>query len=279
VAGDHALLSEPPTSLVELLPRRNALIRAESHRQKVIAANLDLVIVLVSGEPLFSPELTARLLATLASEGLPYIIALNKTDLAAESNRARASLQSCLPWPCLPDAEISCTEHESLSPSPQAGPEALVQAIGARGFTRPVVGLVGQSGMGKSSLLNRLIPTAGAQTQAISQALQTGRHTTTVSRAYEWLAVDGWLIDTPGFQTFGIEHLTTEDLLGAFPEWLELQNNGRCRFYNCQHDEEPGCVLTEAMNAMSEQGLLSQERYQQLQQRRGLWRRLVHKLG
>ena len=279
VAGDHVLLSETSASLVELLPRRNALIRAESHRQKVIAANLDLVIVLISGEPLFAPELMVRLLATLASEGLPYIIALNKTDLSAESGKARASLQSCLPWPCLPDAEISCIEHESQNPNQQTGPEALVQAIHARGFTKPVVGLVGQSGMGKSSLLNRLIPSAGAQTQAISQALQTGRHTTTVSRAYEWLAVDGWLIDTPGYQTFGIQHLTTEDLLGAFPEWLELQNNGRCRFYNCQHDEEPGCVLTEAMNAMSTQGLLSKERYQQLELRRGLWRRLVHEMG
>ncbi|MEY3047704.1 MAG: RsgA GTPase, partial [Pseudomonadota bacterium] len=70
VAGDLALLSEPPSSLMELLPRRNALVRAEAHRQKVIAANLDLVIVLVSGEPLFAPELMVRLLATLASEGL-----------------------------------------------------------------------------------------------------------------------------------------------------------------------------------------------------------------
>jgi len=279
VAGDLALLSEPPSSLMELLPRRNALVRAEAHRQKVIAANLDLVIVLVSGEPLFAPELMVRLLATLASEGLPYIIALNKTDLSEETDRARASLRSCLPWPCLPDAEISCIDHEGQDPSSESGPGALVQAIRAQGITNPVVGLVGQSGMGKSSLLNRLIPDAGAQTQTISQALQTGRHTTTVSRAYEWLDVDGWLIDTPGFQTFGIQHLTTEDLLGAFPEWLEIQNKGRCRFYNCQHDQEPGCVLTESLNTMLTEKLVSEDRYQQLQQRLGLWRRLVHELG
>ncbi|MEK9812002.1 MAG: ribosome small subunit-dependent GTPase A [Bordetella sp.] len=280
VAGDIALVSRNSESLVELLPRRNALVRAESHRQKVIAANLDLIIILISGEPLFSPELLVRLMATLFSQGLPCIIALNKTDLAKESDRARASLCSCLPWPCLADAEISCKTHELQSPGSPAGLglESLLKAIQARGIQNPVVGLIGQSGMGKSSLLNALIPNAGAQTQAISQTLQSGRQTTTVSRSYEWLNVGGWLIDTPGFQTFGIQHLTTQDLLSVFPEWHDLQRNGRCRFYNCQHDREPGCVLAESLEAMRSKALLNEERYQQLQQRLDLWRRLAREL-
>ena len=102
VAGDHVLLSETSASLVELLPRRNALIRAESHRQKVIAANLDLVIVLISGEPLFAPELMVRLLATLASEGLPYIIALNKQTFRQKAARhVQAFRAACLGLACL----------------------------------------------------------------------------------------------------------------------------------------------------------------------------------
>jgi ribosome biogenesis GTPase len=281
VAGDLALLSGPPESLTEILPRRNALIRAESHRQKIIAANLDLVIVLISGEPLFSPELMVRLRATLASQGLADMIVLNKADLPEESQQARASLKGCLPWPCKPDVEITCAKDRSDTEIGLASPDALVQAIRARGLTNPVIGLVGQSGMGKSSLLNWLIPDADAQTQAVSQALQTGRHTTTVSRAYRWQAVDGWLIDTPGFQTFGIQHLQVEDLLRVFPEWLDLQRNGRCRFYNCRHDEEPGCVLTQALEAMDVEGCgqKAQDHRDQLLQRLALWRKLIRDLA
>jgi ribosome biogenesis GTPase len=281
VAGDLVLLSEPPESLTEILPRRNALVRAESHRKKIIAANLDLVVVLVSGEPLFSPELMVRLRAALASQGLADMIVLNKADLLKESQQARASLKGCLPWPCKPDVELTCVKDRSDTETGLASPGALVQAIRARGLKNPVIGLVGQSGMGKSSLLNWLIPDADAQTKAVSQALQTGRHTTTVSRAYQWQAVNGWLIDTPGFQTFGIQHLQVEDLLRVFPEWLELQRNHRCRFYNCRHDEEPGCVLTQALEAMEVEGggFLADDHREQLLQRLTIWRRLIRDLG
>jgi ribosome biogenesis GTPase len=103
--------------------------------------------------------------------------------------------------------------------------------------------LVGQSGMGKSTLVNALVPDAGAATREISRALDSGKHTTTLSRLYA-LDERSLLIDSPGLQVFGLHHVPLEELERGFPEfasWL-----GRCRFRDCRHGAEPGCVLREA---------------------------------
>jgi ribosome biogenesis GTPase len=106
--------------------------------------------------------------------------------------------------------------------------------------------LVGQSGMGKSTLTNALIPEARAETREISEVLDTGKHTTTFARLYP-LPEGGGIIDSPGMQTFGLVHLSSEALEASFPEFRPY--SGQCRFRDCRHDTEPGCALREAAEA------------------------------
>ncbi len=106
--------------------------------------------------------------------------------------------------------------------------------------------LLGQSGMGKSSLLNLIVPDANAATREISEALQSGRHTTTDARLYQVPQEQGRIIDTPGFQEFGLAHLTVGQIERAFREFQTLL--GHCRFYNCTHLIEPGCAVRDAVD-------------------------------
>ena len=103
--------------------------------------------------------------------------------------------------------------------------------------------LVGQSGMGKSTIINTLLPDARAATAEISTALDSGKHTTTYARMYAF--GDGWIIDSPGMQAFGLAHIDDEQLLHAFIEFRPLL--GQCRFRDCRHDADPGCALREAV--------------------------------
>src|SRR5690606_907192 len=103
--------------------------------------------------------------------------------------------------------------------------------------------LVGQSGMGKSTIINALVPDARAATAEISTVLDSGKHTTTYARLYDFNG--GWIIDSPGMQAFGLAHIDNEQLLHAFPEFRPFL--GQCRFRDCRHDAEPGCALREAV--------------------------------
>ena len=108
--------------------------------------------------------------------------------------------------------------------------------------------LIGQSGMGKSTILNAILPGAAARTAEISEALATGRHTTTHSTLYplpESMG-GGWIVDSPGTKAFGLAHLTPETIVDAFVELRPLI--GRCRFRDCRHDREPGCAVREAVD-------------------------------
>jgi ribosome biogenesis GTPase len=144
--------------------------------------------------------------------------------------------------------ELRLAVYESLG-YPVVRIAAKAEPDATRERLRPLLGgrttlLLGQSGMGKSTLVNLLVPDAALATQAISEALQTGRHTTTFTRAFD-LAGGGRLIDSPGFQVFGLAHLSTSELEHGLREFEPLL--GRCRFHNCTHRHEPGCAIRAAV--------------------------------
>lgn len=298
VAGDWAIVdwTHNPPLISDLLPQRNRILRSEGPKTKVLAANVDLAILVIAGHPLFSPDLSLRVLASLQAESIPVVIAMNKADLTESHHRARDHLLALLPAYDRPVDEegkasesglasvrvcdISCKEGNFAN-----GIDALenhMQRLATEAKTNetpPTFALIGQSGMGKSSLLNRLVPEASAQTQAISEALQTGRHTTTVSRGYAWAprASDppAWVIDTPGFQRFGLSHLSASQVAEIFPEWSDITARNACRFYNCQHQHEPGCAIQAEIRALEKE---NPQRSRHLALRREAWVSLIQSL-
>ena len=211
-------------------PRRSLLYRSNEVRQKLIAANVDQLIVVVASEPAFSDELVTRALVAAESADIAVLIVLNKCDLADRlpAARERLAVFAGLGYRIL---ELSARDHaEDLRPA-------------LHGRTSV---LVGQSGMGKSTLINALIPEANAATREISQALDSGKHTTTHASLYQ-LDADSALIDSPGLQEFGLGHLTRGEIEQAFPEFRPFL--GQCRFRDCRHDREPDCALTAALAA------------------------------
>jgi ribosome biogenesis GTPase len=227
-----------------LQPRRNLLYRQDEWRSKAFAANLDQVLVLVAGEPMFSESQLARALVAAAHAGIPGLIGLNKTDLpAADAARQRLAPYRAMGVPVL---------ELALKARPDEARAALAPVL--RGRTTLVLG---PSGTGKSTLINRMVPEADAQVGEISRALGTGRHTTTSTRWY-WLGADdadGALIDSPGFQAFGLQHIAAEALAGLMPDLAP--HLGGCRFYNCTHRHEPGCAL----RAAAERGEIDASRW------------------
>ncbi|MEY4082855.1 MAG: ribosome small subunit-dependent GTPase RsgA [Pseudomonadota bacterium] len=275
LANDWVQVDDPdrPTVVTDLLERRNTLYRQEGQKIKALAANLDLVLIVLAGEPRFAPDAISRLMASLIEQSIDFQIVLNKADLPealATANELIATFQPvapCRPWPVV---QTSTREPKGL--------EALARVLQplARADDQACVALVGQSGMGKSSLLNRLVPDAEAQTNAISTALQSGRHTTTASRVYQAKTEGGLglqVVDTPGFQRFGISHLQRDDLERIFPEWAQISEElGRCRFVNCSHDHEPDCQIQFKISQLLDSQPAAG---QQLESRRQQWLRLL----
>jgi len=214
----------------KILPRRSLLYRSNEIRQKLIAANVDQLVVVVASEPAFSDDLVTRALIAAESEDIEVLIALNKCDLTdrlAEARRQTAVF-TALGYRVL---ELSALHHaEDLRPHLQGRTSVLV----------------GQSGMGKSTLVNALIPEARAATREISQALDSGKHTTTHATLYH-LDADSHLIDSPGLQEFGLGHLGRGEIEYAFREFRPYL--GQCRFRDCRHDREPDCALRPAVEA------------------------------
>lgn len=217
-------------AIERLHPRRNLLWRSDAFREKLIAANLSQVVIVVATEPTFSDLLVSRCLCAAESQQLKTLIVLNKADLTERLPAAREALTL-----------FAALGYRVVELSALHGADALHAYLrGERSI------LVGQSGMGKSSLTNALIPAANAATREISTALDTGKHTTTYARLYP-LPEDGWLIDSPGLQAFGLAHLEEDRLADCFVEFRPYL--GQCRFRDCRHDAEPGCALQAARSA------------------------------
>jgi len=232
--------------IVELEPRGSLLYRSDAYRRKFLAANLSQLIVVVATEPHFSEDFLGRALVAAESIELPVRIILNKTDLATHLSEShhRLSYYRSLGYPvhALSAITDSAVVRTALQPM-IAGQTTL---------------LIGQSGMGKSTLLNLLIPEAQARTQEISTALGSGKHTTTATRLYR--LDDGTaIVDSPGFQEFGLHHLSKSELEHAFKDFTPYR--GQCRFNNCRHDSEPGCAITRAV----EESIITPQRQQLFQ--------------
>lgn len=219
-------------------PRNSLLYRSNAFKEKLIAANVTQIVVVVATEPSFSDELVTRCLVAAESQDLQTLIVLNKIDLADRLHAARGAL-----------APFAGLGYRIVELSARDGAEALRPLL-----ARQTSVFVGQSGMGKSTLTNTLIPTANAPTREISESLDSGKHTTTHATLYH-LDADSALIDSPGLQEFGLSHLSAGEIEHAFLELRPLL--GQCRFRNCRHDREPDCAVRTALDA----GLIDPRRF------------------
>jgi len=208
-------------------PRTSKLYRSDAFKEKIIAANVTQVIIVVAAIPSFSEELINRCLVAAESENIEVLIVLNKADLIEPTRSAMEtlSLYRSLGYRLLPISALQ--DVSALRPYLQ----------------NHLSVLAGQSGMGKSTLLNALIPQARRATAEISEALDSGTHTTTHSQLYA-LDAHSAIIDSPGFQEFGLNHVPEENLAWGFIEFHPYI--GQCKFSNCRHNQEPGCAVTQA---------------------------------
>jgi len=250
VVGDRVSwrASEDEGLIEKVEPRRNLFYRQDEVRTKSFAANLDQVLLLVAAEPEFSESQLARALIAAEAEHISPLITLNKSDLVEPFERAWGRL---LPYQRMGYGVLPL----SLRQSGEVDRDHLLKHLHGRTTL-----VLGPSGAGKSTLINLLVPGAQAQTGEISQALNAGKHTTTATTWY-WMDAERRtaLIDSPGFQEFGLNHIEPMQLAGLMPD-LKPQV-AHCKFYNCSHLHEPGCGVIAAVGADPAAGGISPTRY------------------
>ena len=213
----------------DVYPRRNVLFRTDAWREKTLAANIDQAIIIIAPRPTFSETFLSLCLMACETADIAPIIMLNKKDLP-EYEAAKASLK--------PYEDIG---YKVLPISAKFDIEPLRSYL-----TGKKTLLVGQSGMGKSRTVNHLLMRDVAKEAIFSEALDSGKHTTTYTRLY-WLDDRSAIIDSPGLQSFGLFHLSDDDIAYAMPEFRPYI--GTCKFSNCVHLTEPGCAVTAAGEA------------------------------
>ncbi|KHL68185.1 GTPase RsgA [Pseudomonas flexibilis] len=219
--------------IVAQLPRSSELCRPDSRGQlKPVAANVDQIVIVFAPLPQPHANLIDRYLIAAEHAGIRPLLLLNKADLLDEDNAAFIdSLLTTYRQLDYPLLEVSA--HEG------AGMDQLRAALDDR-----ISVFVGQSGVGKSSLVNSLLPGVDLKVGALSELTGKGTHTTTTARLFHF-PEGGDLIDSPGIREFGLGHVSRDDVEAGFIEFRELL--GRCRFRDCRHDREPGCALLQAL--------------------------------
>lgn len=237
IVGDLALCTPPVsgiTAIEAIEPRRNLLYRSDALRIKTLAANIDLAAFVLATRPTFNPWFLWKGIVASHAANIPVLVIRNKSDLGDE-NQISPFLDQLH---SLQVPTVVCSALEQ--------PQELLHTL-SPWFAGRTVLLVGQSGMGKSSILNVLSPNAQARTQEYSKALDIGRQTTTDTRLIS-CQIEGKssaIIDSPGFQEFGLAHISRNEIIRAMPDIAAYAQG--CRFYNCTHTHEPGCQVIQAV--------------------------------
>jgi ribosome biogenesis GTPase len=244
--------SEDQAVIEKIAERQTLLYRSDQYKSKLLAANVTRLFIVVATEPGFADDLVSRSLVAAEAAGVEAHLILNKTDVEALLPRARERVKVY--------TDLGYPLHEL---SARAQPEHAVATLAPLLKDQSSI-FIGQSGMGKSSLINLLVPEADIAVREISEALDTGKHTTTFTRLYRLPGNDsggGTIIDSPGFQEFGLYHLTEGMLERAFVEFAPYL--GGCKYYNCHHLAEPQCAVLQAV-ADGKIARMRQELYAQL---------------
>jgi ribosome biogenesis GTPase len=228
----HVALAAGGGSIEAVAPRTTLFYRSDAFKEKLIAANVDQVIGVVAPDLSIDEELVNRWIVAAEAEACRFVVAANKSDKAGfDALIARLAPYAALGYTVVPM-------------SAKRDPAPLLPWLAGRHTV-----LIGQSGMGKSTILNAVLPDATAKTAEISEALLTGRHTTTHSTLYPLPPAlgNGWIVDSPGMKAFGLAHLAPDAITHAFVEIRPML--GHCRFRDCRHDREPGCAVQRAVAA------------------------------
>lgn len=250
VTGDHVVFRPGPavsgvrSGVVEtVLERQSELSRPNPYNEiKPVAANIDFIVLVVAPEPEAHANLIDRYLVAAENCHIEPIILLNKTDLLHDGNRQKfTNLLNAYEQLGYRTLRVCSKDESSLG--------ELKEFLNGR-----VSVFVGQSGVGKSSLIGTLLPGEELRVGALSENTRKGRHTTTTARLYHFPA-GGDLIDSPGIREFGLWHMSADEVLYGFRELRPLA--GYCRFRDCAHEKEPGCALRDALK----KGSIRQERF------------------
>ncbi len=227
-----AMTSDDQAVIEGMEERKTLLYRSDQYKSKLLAANLTRLFIVVATEPGFADDLISRSLVAAEAAGIEAHLILNKTDVEDLLPKARERLKvyTSLGYPLHEVSARAKPEHAVAKLMPLLQGQSSI--------------FIGQSGMGKSSLINLLVPDADIAVREISAALDTGKHTTTFTRLYA-LDADSSIIDSPGFQEFGLYHLSEGMIERAFVEFGPYL--GSCKFYNCRHLIEPQCAILAAL--------------------------------
>ena len=276
-----------------IIPRKNIFFRKEK-KTKLIASNLDHIFLIISGYPNFSPWTLMCMLARAKNQNINVSIILNKDDLKESTELAKQELELLCPinfnlnkhssvldgWKKYGFGVIECSTFSSN------GMDKIKQTIQKIQIQKPndqskSICFIGQSGVGKSSIMKKLMPNITVKISEISKILKSGKHTTTITNSYNYLVEnkkksDVWLIDTPGIENFGISDLKIDSIIDIFPDWKCLISNyGGCKFYNCRHIFEPNCGIKTLLKQYKKN---FDTKLKHLEYRYNLWKKFMIKL-